>query len=304
MYQFRKQLDGSAWEGLNCNCAVCRSQIQFATGGKADPSVHEVRLRTLNKDGTFDRTGGTRLDQMAAVAATYGVILEVHYGVEFARAWDWLHDETLALNFSILYEPLHGTRHDACPGFDGNHAVGGHDGSIGDPLADARRAGIPLGMAVWEKALLREVTGALNISNDTRRYKALGAGRCYVAVAHAPKAKPKPSKPKPSQPAPAPKPAPAPTAIMRYGGQPRARGAYRIKGDGVALVRSSPNNTARKVGSVPPGIIVTRLLGGRPLPWRVAQTTYTGASVGGSRRWHGDATGKNWVHASLLEVIK
>jgi hypothetical protein len=289
------QLDGSPFAGYNCNLAVLRSLIIFATGGRQQPVTAHLRDITIDpRTGLPDRSGGTTLAQMAIVAARYGVTMEVHYGIDFEQVWAWGQDPTIAMDLSIAYSVLHGTPFDADPHFsaqaESNHAVLFSDRQVGDPLADGRR-GLPKGLATWSKDLLERAAGSLNVgSADNPRM--LGVGKAYVGLVRAPK----------PDPAPVPKPKPKPTTF-RYGGQARARGVYRLKkGIGVGLVRSAPNNTSRPIGSIPVGVVVTRLLEGQLLPFHVAQTTYSGASVGGDRRWHGDLTGKMWIHHSLVST--
>lgn len=273
-----EQLDGSPLAGYNCNVAATRSLLLFA--GKAVPSTAVLRRQT----GDF--AGGTRLDQMAALAARYRVELTIHYGASFEQLWAWLHDPMIGLLISIWYGPVHGTAHDADPAFTGNHAIGGNDGDIADPLADGRRYGIPKGLAKWDKALLKAACGDLNVSNSG--YAALGMGKAWCGVVHAPVA-----------PGPAPKPG---TVIYRYGGEGRSRGDYRVKAGITAVVRTTPNNTNVSVGQTPPGAVVTRLLGGQRLPFHVSQSTITGAPVDGTRMWHGDAAGKQWINHSVVQA--
>lgn len=285
MFPATAQLDGTAFAGFNCNLATLRSQIIFATGGKKEPTVELLRIQS------GDRDGGTRLDQIAALAKRYGVDMDVHYGLDFEQAWDWFQDPTYGFNWSIWYGPLHGTDFDGDPNFTGNHSAGGNAGNIYDPLADHRRASIPEAPDRWPKALLKAACGDLNVSGDSH-YRALGMGKVWCSIVRAPKNV-------------TPAPTPPPSTTFRYGGEARSRGDYKVRAGITALIRTTPNNTHNALtlpggGTTPPGIIITTLLGGRKLPFHVAQTTVKGANVDGSRVWHGDATGKMWIHHSLV----
>ena len=82
----------------------------------------------------------------------------------------------------------------------------------------------------------------------------------------------------------------APNGVtLRYGGEPRARGAYRsIVPD--ANQRSSPYiRTSNVIRSVPLGT-----------GFHASQTTLTGTNVHGSSTWHGDATGTVWMHHTVV----
>ena len=60
-----------------------------------------------------------------------------------------------------------------------------------DPLADARRRGIPQGPQKWPKALLRNACGRLNIAPPGTPYRSLGQGRALAVIAKAPAVAPK-----------------------------------------------------------------------------------------------------------------
>jgi hypothetical protein len=93
----------------------------------------------------------------------------------------------------------------------------------------------------------------------------------------------------PARPAPAPAPA-QPTNTLRYGGKSEGRGQYVVSADGVRI-REKPYTNARIVKTVNHGTT-----------FRCGQTTDTGTSVNGSRRWRGTADGRKWVHDSLVRA--
>jgi hypothetical protein len=137
-----------------------------------------------------DITGGTNINQnIEAALRCWGVRLDFRQS-SFDQAWTWGQKATMAVSISISYRPVSTTRFNASPGFVGNHQVILSGGKVYDPLADGRRAGIPIGPQVWPKSLLRTAAGRVNIAAPGHPYRALGEGTALCVLAYAPVAKP------------------------------------------------------------------------------------------------------------------
>jgi hypothetical protein len=78
---------------------------------------------------------------------------------------------------------------------------------------------------------------------------------------------------------------------LRFGGQPKGRGRFRVKTR--SRIRRSPHvrddNLIRVVNA--------------GTTFACGQTTFAGTNVGGSPKWLGTADGKNWIHSSLVEHV-
>jgi hypothetical protein len=86
---------------------------------------------------------------------------------------------------------------------------------------------------------------------------------------------------------------PVPGVVFAFGGVPKARGMYVVTNPTGANQRSSPFVRKDNV----------RVMVPRGTEFRVHQTTLAGTNVGGSPKWHGDATGTVWMHHSVIKPI-
>lgn len=81
---------------------------------------------------------------------------------------------------------------------------------------------------------------------------------------------------------------------LAFGGELRGRGLYVVSSPTGANQRSTPfirSNNVRRL--VPQGT-----------EFRVLQTTLAGTNVGGSTKWHGDASGTFWMHRSVIQPVR
>ena len=119
------------------------------------------------------------------------------------------------------------------------------------------------------------------ISTMKKAWEAYGWGVCYAIQ------KPPPVNDGVVVPAP---PVPGVVYATQWGAGAFWRGTFLATA--VANVRSSP--------FVRPNNVVAQLpIGGTFI---CAQSTQAGTNVGGSALWHGDATGKRWIHHSVVKV--
>jgi hypothetical protein len=280
------QRDGSSFQWSNCNCACGAMLVSFATSGDRTPTAAEVRALVRNSDGSPDRSGGTTSAQVAdAIRRGYGVLSDVRYAVPFDLVWARGNSPDWAVSLSGHYGVVSHTKYDGSPGFTGNHQVVFHAGMIYDPLADGRRPGIPLGPKRWGKTLIRAFAATLNVGPPGTTYHSLGDGKAYATFVQ-PIPRIHPSLP----------PHAVPGTVFRYGGEARFRGDYRVRrGVGAARVRSKPQ--------IPAGEIVSLVPAEQELPFHVSQSTELGSSVQGNRQWFGDATGNQWISATLVEAM-
>ena len=182
--KFVKQLDGSRFQGSNCNCASDAMLINRATRGAKRPSSATVRKLT------GDTFGGTNLRQVHDVN-------RVHYGfrsvLQQPIAWDELMERARAGRGFILqlyYQPLRYTRFDCFRhNFGDNHSIWinhmNADGTLrgADPGADGRYRGCPSGYQNYPRALLKRAAGKLDLSGlGTSSYRPLGDGKAFALL--------------------------------------------------------------------------------------------------------------------------
>jgi hypothetical protein len=186
-----KQFDGGPLAGQNCGAASGALLVQLESAGTKHPTASEFRNNVRNSDGSPDRSGGTNPSQIVECARrAYGVVLDQR-SMEFDAMWSLGASADVAIALAISYGPIAPTQYDGSPGFTGNHAVVLSGGMVYDPLADARRRGIPRGPQRWPKALLRNACGRLNIAPPGTPYRSLGQGRALAVIAKAPAVAPK-----------------------------------------------------------------------------------------------------------------
>jgi hypothetical protein len=179
-----KQLDGSRFQGSNCNCASDAMLVARATHGAKRPS--SARIRTL----TRDQVGGTNLSQVHTVNVNV-------YGIKSVRKQpiDWAVLMEKARNgrgfvLQLTYKPIASTKYDCFRGrFKDNHSIWvNHMNANGtlhacDPGADGRYKGCPKGYQDYPQALLRKAAGMLDLSGlGTSSYRPLGEGRAYALL--------------------------------------------------------------------------------------------------------------------------
>ncbi|HKY59400.1 MAG TPA: hypothetical protein VJP59_00165 [Gemmatimonadota bacterium] len=204
-WQLARDADGhfiDQWGPLDCNThSTARLIMRHYEGqrpagisGVWPPNGEWIRSVTRNPDGTLDRTGGTNLAQMDAVAKQhYAFDIDVRYGL----AWEAFLNElakTRGASLSVYYEPIRRSSFRGSYTFKTNHQifVGGVDRARGvltgviDPLADGRLTSsgrVFRGPADYPISLLKNAAGQLNLA--TSGYRALGQGKCYVGFSRA-----------------------------------------------------------------------------------------------------------------------
>lgn len=181
---FVKQLDGSRFQGTNCNCASDAMLVRKATGGRKMPTASIIRKLT---NDTF---GGTNLRQVHDVN-------RAHYGLRSVllqpTSWDDLMARARNGRYFILqlrYQPLRYTRFDCFRNnFGDNHSIFvigmNADGTLraADPGADGRYKGCPKGYQNYPQSLLKEAAGKLDLSGlGTSAYRPLGVGKAYALL--------------------------------------------------------------------------------------------------------------------------
>lgn len=183
--KFMKQLDGSRFQGTNCNCASDAMLINRATKGMKRPTASTVRKLT------GDTFGGTNLRQVHDVN-------RVHYGIRSVlqqpTPWGELMDRARngrGFVLQIRYQALRYTRFDCFRhNFGDNHSIWiNHMNANGtlhgaDPGADGRYRGCPSGYQNYPQALLKKAAGQLDLSGlGTATYRPLGFGKAYALLA-------------------------------------------------------------------------------------------------------------------------
>jgi hypothetical protein len=179
------QLDGSRFQGFNCNCASDAMLIARSTHGAQRPTSR--RIRTL----TGDTSGGTNLRQVHSVNKNH-----YHIGSVLWQPipWDDLMDHARNDRGFILqmsYAPLANTVHDCFRHrFKDNHSIWiNHMTRYGnlrgmDPGADGRYRGCPKGYQSYKPALLKKAAGMLDLSGlGTAANRPLGFGKAYALLA-------------------------------------------------------------------------------------------------------------------------
>ena len=161
---FVKQLDGCTYVpgGKNCTCAAHAMWLFRASQGRITRTSCSVRRQTN------DTVGGTSLRQMKTVSDQQGIPGGVLWlPGRFDKLVELVRTGRYAAHVNVGYGVLAGTRWDCFEGaFRGAHdtflSVGDSDsGRLGDPGADARRAGIPKGYQDIPWDLLERAAGAL-----------------------------------------------------------------------------------------------------------------------------------------------
>jgi hypothetical protein len=275
--QFVKQLDGSKYAGLNCNCAAAAMALDRHTIGKERTTG--ARVRQL----TGDTTGGTRLQQVHdALKKGWGVDLPVKTPTSLTFLEDEIEDGRGAV-VQGRSSATRGTKYQGSETFNGNHSwylsegrgwrlVSGHwqatDYLVYDPLADGRRPGIAKSPFWLPRRYLLTVLARLDLDG---RGHLLGPGKAYAMFTRDTE----------------------PHAHFTHGGRAtspfpdRTRG--KVAGGRRVNVRSGPAT------SYP----IVDYLANHEL-YVAYQRTDTGQSLAGSRRWYGDHDGNRWVHKSGL----
>ncbi len=182
---FVKQLDGSRFQGFNCNCASDAMLVRKASGGKHAPS--SARIRQL----TGDTSGGTNLRQVHNVNVGSYHIASV---LQQPTGWDLLMKRAKNQRPFVLqigYRSIAGTKFDCFRGrFKDNHSIFvigmNANGTLraADPGADGRYAGCPKGYQNYPQSVLKKAAGELDLSGlGTAAYRPLGFGKAYALLA-------------------------------------------------------------------------------------------------------------------------
>lgn len=179
-----EQLDGSAFQGVNCMCAAFATLVRRATKNQKRPT--SKRIREL----THDRQGGCNMRQVRQVGIDY---YDVRATLLQPIEWDKL--MLFAKNgrgflLSILYGPISGTKHDCFRNnFHDNHAVFvngmAQDGHLiwGDPGADGRYRNCPKGFQHVSRKLAKRAAGQLDLQGlGAAGSQPLGHGLAYALL--------------------------------------------------------------------------------------------------------------------------
>ena len=181
------QLDGSRFQGSNCNCASDAMLISRGTHGRKHPTAATVRKLT------GDTYGGTNLRQVNTVNhSDYGLESVPRQPID----WDELMDKARNGRGFILqlrYQPIRYTRYDCSRhNYGDNHSIYINkmnlDGTLRgcDPLADGRYGRCPRGYQNYPRALLKKAAGQLDLSGlNTAAYRPLGFGKAFALMAPA-----------------------------------------------------------------------------------------------------------------------
>lgn len=163
---FEEQLTGSHLEGFNCAAASGAMLADQATLGIVDPPPDRVRALTGDFVGGLTQASiGNALDKLNVDTTVYDSSdnLSVLQLVRFLRAGRFA---VIAGDYGALPAKYQGAS-----GFDGDHSVFAHavhgDGdaatiTIGDPLSDGRRPGIPKGYTTWPLDVMKRYVKAFD----------------------------------------------------------------------------------------------------------------------------------------------
>lgn len=160
--RFEKQNTGSTLGWKNCAAASGAMLSDQATLGLKDPTPDQFRRMT----GDFE--GGLAIHQVGNVLDALGVNATIYNGSD-GYTWDkMLADLKVGKfmvvngNYSVLPANLRGDKD-----FEGNHSVFYHrvtatTVTVGDPLNDGRRPGIPNGYIEWPLSVARAYVEAFD----------------------------------------------------------------------------------------------------------------------------------------------
>lgn len=172
---FVKQLDGSAYQGVNCTCASACMAADYDSLGKIRLNPNQVRI------WTGDTSSGTTLGQIDQALRTHvGVDLDTQYRLSWSTFASRI-DQGQGAILQGWYRPIRDSRFAGSETFGGNHAMFVPPGwGVMDPLADGRRTGIyKYHGEAYPQSLVRSFAGKLNVGGSS--YKALGDGLVYAS---------------------------------------------------------------------------------------------------------------------------
>ncbi len=172
---FLKQLDGSAFAGVNCTAASAAMAVAYDTCGREIPSPSQVRR------WTGDTSGGLTLAQVdQAVNDKTTTDLDVRYRMAWTDFVRYISNGRLGI-LQGWYSPIRASRFRGSETFGGNHAMPiPPDFAVLDPLADGRRPGIyKYHRETYPLSLLKDFAARLNIGGSS--YRPIGLGLVYVA---------------------------------------------------------------------------------------------------------------------------
>lgn len=270
---FVKQLDGSAYAGFNCNCAVAAMLLDRMTKGKETTTGAKIRsLMGITTPATTPEEADAALNKGWKVDVLTGRFPVAEMDEHLVKGE--------GLSVVVIYAPIAkaGRAYSGQEsGFTGFHELlvnekhpTADEYLIYDPLADGRRATVAKSPIWYPGSLLRLAIAEANVG--AHKGSLWGS---YTIPAFAT----------------ATPPAPAPVVILRYGGTLSRRGIYRTVRPG--HFRSEPSVNAAVVRTVPAGFT-----------FHARQSTAKGTSVHGTKVWLGDATGRVWITINNCEVVK
>lgn len=182
-YQLRQ---GDPHGGKNCAAYSLAAGLRFDSCGATRVTGRSVRA--LSSEPVPDpKSPGLTHEQLAEVAAKFGVTLAVHRGMPWDEV-DQARDEGYGVLLAINYAPVRTTPYAGQLNFTGNHELLLLPGLDFDPLADGRL--LPgghhafKGPGQYPELLLRQAAGdlVLKVSSDGTVLKRLGQGRAYAAI--------------------------------------------------------------------------------------------------------------------------
>lgn len=181
--KFVKQLDGCTYVsgGFDCTAASDAMWLYRASQGRVSLSACTVRRKT------GDRSGGLNLEEVRSVNIGLGYPGGLVYRpIWFEKLRGLILTGRYGAILQIGYSQIAGTQYDCFGGqFRGGHAIfisRGTDATAhaGDPGADGRRAGIPVGYQNYPWALLERAASALPLGNGQTLGGDQGSGFAYA----------------------------------------------------------------------------------------------------------------------------
>lgn len=173
----RQLNNGDPYGGYDCLAWTCSGSIAHSTQGRTLTTGTYIRKHS-DEPVPDPKSPGLNLVQVAAVAKTLGVYLDVRIGsraVTFAEYERRRLDDQGAL-IQVGYGPIADSRYDAGGGFRGGHGMFENRRTY-DPLADGRRSGIwRFDGRLYERSLIQKAASRLVIGylNGRPIYPAIG----------------------------------------------------------------------------------------------------------------------------------
>lgn len=181
---FGSQLkQGGSTGPYDCTAWAASRAIGHATCGATVPSGRTVRLMS-NEPIPDPNSPGLNLPQVQAVAADFGVFLDVHVGyrkVTFAE-YERRRKAGQGCIIQVSYGPIADSKYDAGRGFRGGHAIFESLHATVDSLADGRAAGVfRYDGTVYTRSVMENAAGSLVIGSAGPGPIRVGQGFVWAA---------------------------------------------------------------------------------------------------------------------------